>query len=62
MTQQLKPLTALAEDLSPFPSTHMAGSQLSVTPVLKDPKPFPGLCSHCTHVVHTHMCQQNTLR
>jgi hypothetical protein len=40
-------------------SQHPHGSsQLSITPVLRDPMPSSSLCTHCTRVVHRHTCVQ----
>lgn len=52
MAQELRALSALAEDQ--VPSTHMG--QLSVTLVPEDLLlPFSGLCRQHTHVVQTHI-------
>jgi hypothetical protein len=39
MAQELRALMVLLEDLSSIPSTHMACSQLFLTPFPLDPKP-----------------------
>ena len=54
MTQRLRVLAALAEDLGMIPSIHK-GSQLSMTPVLEDTMPSSGLYRNCMHrCTYTH--------
>lgn len=52
MSNQLRGLSALAEDPNCFLSTHINPKYLKV-PLQGNPSPSCGLCGHCTHV-HTH--------
>lgn len=50
--QQLRALTASAEDLGLVPSTYMTDHNYLVTLVPGNLMPSFGLCRHCMHVVH----------
>ena len=54
MAQGLRALAALPEDLSLIPSTHMAASKLSATPVPENPTPSSGLLEYKEHHTSKH--------
>jgi hypothetical protein len=53
MAQQITALAAFPEDLGTIPRTHMA----AITSVPLDSN---DLCGYQAHVVHGHICRQNT--
>ena len=60
MAQWLRVHTVLAEDPNSVSITHTSDSQLSVTPTLGNPEPFPGfpqILHTCTQTpTQTHAC------
>lgn len=56
-SEQLRALAVIVEDPVLVPGTHMA-VQVPVTPVPWVLMPSSGICRHCTHVAHIHVCRQ----
>lgn len=50
MARQLQAHTVPLENPSSVPGTKLGGSELPVTPALKDPMPSSGLYGHCIRV------------
>lgn len=55
MVQWLRTLVALTEDLGSIPSTHLLGSQPSITPVAE-----ADLLGHQAYGTHTYMKAEHT--
>lgn len=52
-------LSAILPEEFRTPHPH-GGSQSLITPVPGDPTPSSVLFGHCTHVVHTYICAEDT--
>jgi hypothetical protein len=60
MAQRLRAFAVLMENLGSIPHNPQGSSQLSVTPVLGDPRSTSGFHRACIHMVHRHTGRQNT--
>jgi hypothetical protein len=58
MVQQLRALTALAEDPGSIPSTHMVTNNHQQLHFPGDLMPYAGLRGYCMYMMHRNSCKQ----
>jgi hypothetical protein len=59
MAQCLRALVALSEEASSIVSIYICHTRVGNS-IPEDIVPSSGLCGHCMHIVHRHLCRPNT--